>query len=62
MRSPIGIILFDDVIFLCIVTQSRAAVSSQIHKLVVMQDTQCYAVVANQRVTAIILFCVSKQS
>ena len=61
MCSPIGIILFDDVIFLCIGTQSRPTVSNQIHKLV-MQGTQCYAVVANQRVTAIIIFCVSEQS
>ena len=30
--SPIRIILFDDVIFLCFGTQLRPAVSSQIHK------------------------------
>ena len=62
--SPIRIVLFDDVIFMCFGTQLRPAVSNQIHKPLnaVMQSAQCYAVVANQRVTAIIVFCVSKHS
>ena len=52
--SPLGIILFDDVIFLCLGTQLRLNLSNQIHKLV-MQGTQCYAVVVNPCMTAIIL-------
>ena len=62
--SPIRIILFDDVIFMCFRTQLRPTVSNQIHKplMLVMQSAQCYTVVANQCVTAIIIFCVSKHS
>ena len=39
--SPIRIVLFDDVIFICFRTQLRPAVSNQIHKPLNAGDAKC---------------------
>ena len=63
--SPIIIVLFDDVIFMCFGTQLRPAVSNQIHTPLIAVDAKCTMLCCcseSARDYTAIVFCVSKHS